>query len=363
MYVKKIVLRDFRNYKKGSVSFTPQTNIIYGKNARGKTNILEAIYLSGTTKSHRLASEKELIKIGESSGAVKTIFFAGGRQQELLLKIMPNKKQFLLNNVPCSKSSEILGTLCPVIFCPEDIKTIKGAPRFRRNQLDFVLCSLYPKYTESLKKYNKILQHRNKLLRMGGGDEIWVFDEQLAKYGSFITFCRYKYFNEIAKYAKVHMKKISNESAEFIFELGFAYKKEEASPEDYKNAILAELVGNRENDLRIKATKYGAHRNDFYMKIDGKDSRFYASQGQTRTLALAIKMAEADYIKEITKEEPVLLLDDVLSELDSERQKYILRNYEGRQLIITTTDKDLFGEIGENVNLIDIEEIQLTIDN
>ena len=348
MYVKKVEVKDFRNYDEGKVEFTKGTNVICGANAKGKTNILESIFLLATSKSHRGATERELIKNGEEFAKVKIDFFARGRENTGEIRIK-KKKQFKMNKIPIIKTSDLMGFLNAVMFCPEDLRIIKGAPRERRRFLDIGISQVRSGYFHKLIEYNKILNQRNACLREGLEDT-WVWDEQLAKTGARIFWYRRNYLLELEKNAAIHMKDISNEK------LSLKYMIDKEREEDYRLEILSGLQKNKERERRWKQTLSGPHRDDFSIEINGLDARHFASQGQVRTAVMAMKLAEVDIMKRETGEPPVLLLDDALSELDEERQKYILKKSGDAQVIITCTSAKKF----EGVKIIKVDDIRCT---
>ena len=346
MYVKRVAVQDFRNYEYGEVDFINGTNVICGPNARGKTNILESIFLFATSKSHRGARESDLIRKEAEFAKIKISFFARGRENVGEININ-KKKQFRINKVPIVKTSDLMGCLNVVMFCPEDLRVIKGAPRERRRFLDIGISQIRSGYFHKLIEYNKILDQRNALLRTGMEDT-WVWDEQFAKTGARVAWYRKNYILELEKYAKEHMKNIGNE------EISIKYINEKETEEDYRLDILAGLEKNKEREKRWKQTLYGPHRDDFIIEINKLDIRHFASQGQIRTTVIALKLAEADIIKKETGETPILLLDDALSELDEERQKYILKKFGGAQVIITCTNAEKF----EGVRVIKVDDIR-----
>lgn len=357
MYVEQISLCNFRNYGNTSIDFVDGTNVIFGKNALGKTNILEAICIMSTTRSHRGAKESEMIKFEKNFADINVRFHSHGREN--LGKITffnDKKKQILINSVPATKSSEIMGYLNTVIFCPEDLKLVKGSPGERRRMLDLGICQLRQKYFYSLSCYYKTLEQRNKLLKNDPESEmLWVWNEKLVESGTDIIWYRNSYIKRLDEKVKNIIREISDEESELIYECGFEIM-DKNDKNAIKEAFLKEIEANFEREKKFGISLIGPHRDDFKIYLNGKEAKHFASQGQQRTLALAIKMAEVRLIEDDIGETPVLLLDDILSELDEDRKNYILNKIKNIQVIITCTEKDLFGKI-PNVNFIDIEKI------
>ncbi len=358
MYVNQIYLSNFRNYKKGLVKFSKETNVIYGANAKGKTNILEAICIMSTARSHRGAKEEELINIESVSSKIGVEFYSQGRENRGVIEFNRNKKRRIkINNVPIEKTSRLMGYLNSVIFCPEDLKLIKGSPKERRRMIDLGICQLRQKYFTALSEYYKILEQRNRLLKDNPQSEmLWVWSEKLCISGADIIWFRHSYMNKLAIHAKSIVKEICNENLQIEYDCGFEVN-DFNDKEGIKNSFLEELKKCKEREIRFGMSLLGPHRDDFRIILNGTDAKQYASQGQQRTIALALKMAEVKLIEEDKGEMPVLLLDDVLSELDEKRREYVLKNIKNIQVIITCTDKDLFGQI-PHVNLINVDEIK-----
>lgn len=358
MFVENIYLSDFRNYNDGEITFENGTNVIYGANARGKTNILEAIYIMSTARSHRGAKESELISFEKECAKIKIHFYSHGRKNKAEMFLYADKKKRIaINEVPATKTSELIGYLNTVIFCPEDLKLVKGSPSERRKMLDLGICQLRHKYFHSLSSYYKILEQRNKLLKEDPeSDMLWVWSEKLIESGTDIIWYRSSYIERLKVKVKAVLKNICGEDLEIIYNCGFNVE-DFADKEKINEAFKNELEENLARDKKFGISLTGPHRDDFKIILNGAEAKLYASQGQQRSIALAIKMAEVELIKDDTGETPVLLLDDVLSELDESRRGYVLNNIENMQVIITCTDRDLFGNI-PNVNLIDVESVK-----
>ena len=358
MYVNKLSLLNFRNYENGYVDFSNGINLIYGPNAKGKTNVLEAINYVSAARSHRMSAPEEMIRFNSDFAKIKAEFYSGNRINKSEIIIFPDKKkQIKINGVPVEKTSELMGFLKVVFFCPEDLRLVKGSPRDRRRMLDLGICRLKQRYFNALGNYKKILQQRNVLLKDNPeSDMIWVWDEKLIEAGAEIILHRKSYLDRIEQTANRINTEISEEKLELIYDCGvnisdFSHKGK--IEEDFRR----DIEKNREKEIKFHTSFIGPHRDDFLIRINGTDGKQYASQGQQRTAAISLKMAELETVKEICGENPVLLLDDVLSELDEKRRNYILEKIEGIQVIITSTDAENFSSV-ENLKKIYVEEIK-----
>ena len=310
MIIKSLELADFRNYEHLEISFDKGTNILYGDNAQGKTNILEAIYVSATTKSHKGSKDKEIISFDKEEAHIRTYLEKDGVEQRVDMHLRKNKsKGIAIDGQKIKKAADLLGLLNVVFFSPEDLSIIKDGPAERRRFADMELCQLDHFYLYNLNNYNKIINQRNKLLKdmyfnPGLRETLNIWDSQLVSYGSKI----------VIQY------------------------EPDVSIEDFEQ----KMKDSQERDIRAKITSVGPHRDDFSFLVNGIDIRKYGSQGQQRTAALSLKLSEIELVKKITKDTPVLLLDDVLSELDSNRQNYLLNSIGDIQTIITCTGLDEF---------------------
>lgn len=349
MIVDSIMLENYRNYKSLELKFDAGTNILYGDNAQGKTNVLEAIYVSSTTKSHRGSKDKEMISFDADEAHIKTIFLKNDIRYRIDVHLRQSKaKGIAINGIPIKKASELFGIVNVVFFSPEDLNIIKDGPSKRRRFVDMELCQLDKFYVNNLINYNKTINQRNKLLKDMYYDDslittLDVWDMQLAKYGIEIIKRRKKFINELNDIiGEIHSKLTGGKET-----LSVIY---EPSVDDTEFANTLSL--NRERDLRIKSTMSGPHKDDICFVIKGNDIRKYGSQGQQRTAALSLKLSEIELVKRITKDTPILLLDDVLSELDSNRQNYLLNSINNIQTIITCTGLDEFVNNRFNIDKI-----------
>ena len=339
MIIKSLELNNFRNYDNLTLSFNKGTNILYGDNAQGKTNILESIYLSATTKSHKVSKDKEIIKFGCEESHIRTYLEKDGVEYRVDMHLRSNKsKGIAINKQKINKAAELLGLLNIVLFSPEDLNIIKNGPAERRRFIDIELCQLDSFYLYNLNHYNKIVNQRNKLLKdlylkPDLKETLTIWDSQLVSFGSKIIERRQIFINQLNEIINKIHSKLSGGKESLIIKY-----EPDVSIEDFDN----KLFHNKERDIRLKQTSVGPHRDDFSFIINDIDIRKYGSQGQQRTTALSLKLSEIELVKKITKDTPVLLLDDVLSELDSKRQNYLLNSIGDIQTIITCTGLDEF---------------------
>lgn len=339
MIIKSIELSNFRNYESLDLDFDYGTNILYGNNAQGKTNILEAVSVSGTTRSHKGSKDKEMIRFDEEEAHIKTVVNKKDMDYQIDVHMKKNKtKGIAVNKVPLKKASELFGILNIVFFSPEDLNIIKNGPSERRRFLDSELCQLDKIYLSDLAKYNKILNQRNKLLkdmvfRPDLKETLPIWDAQLIDYGKRIIKRRKSFVDELNEIVFDIHKQISGEKEELV--LKYEPNIDDAFFHD-------ELNRAKERDMRFCQTSVGPHRDDMQFSVFDVDIRKYGSQGQQRTSALSLKLAEIELVKRNINETPVLLLDDVLSELDSSRQNYLLNSIHDIQTIITCTGLDEF---------------------
>ena len=339
MNIRSIELKNFRNYENLEISFDEGTNILFGDNAQGKTNILEAAYMSGTTKSHKGSRDREMIRFGDEEAHLKTVVVRGGREYQIDMHLKKNRaKGIAIDKIPIKKASELFGILNIVFFSPEDLNIIKNGPAERRRFLDSELCQLDRIYLADLTNYNKILAQRNKLLkdmiyRPSLSDTLPVWDMQLIETGKKIIRRRKQFVDELREIVSDIHYRISGWKEELFL-------KYEPNIDDI--FFEDELSRAKEKDKKLCQTSVGPHRDDLLFSIGDVDIRKYGSQGQQRTSALSLKLSEIELVRKSISDTPVLLLDDVLSELDSSRQNYLLNNISDTQTIITCTGLDEF---------------------
>lgn len=344
-----------------SLGFDKSTNIFYGDNAQGKTNILEAVYLSGTTKSHRGTKDKDMIQFGANESHIETIVEKNGIKYQIDMHLKKNSpKGIAINKIPIRKASELFGIINIVFFSPEDLNIIKNGPGERRRFIDLELSQLDKVYLNNLSNYNRIVNQRNHLLKeidynKGALETLDIWDMQLIQYGNKIVERRQKFIEKINKIiSNIHKKLTGNrEDIKIVYE-----------PSNGALSFEQALLKNKEKDLRIKSTSVGPHRDDIAFLVSDIDIRKYGSQGQQRTAALSLKLSEIELVKQSIHDTPVLLLDDVLSELDKHRQNYLLDSIHDIQTLITCTGVDEFVNHRFSINKVfHVQNGQVTKEN
>jgi len=334
MRVKSVQFDNFRNYENQQISLCEGTNLIYGDNAQGKTNILEGIYLCGTTRSHRGGKDLEMIRFGADSAHIRMDIDRSDVPYRIDMHLRKGKaKGIAINGSPIRRASELMGICHFIFFSPEDLSIIKEGPAGRRKMIDMQLCQLNRAYVNALAAYYKVLSQRNRLLkdlsfRPDYINTLDIWDEKLCEYGRIIIRERKRFVRKLNDViGQVHSSLTGGkEKIEAVYEAG-------TDEED----LAERLKFNRERDIQQKMTLYGPHRDDLIIRSNGLDLKKYGSQGQQRTASLSLKLAEIELVKEMTDDVPVLLLDDVLSELDSNRQQFLLENIQNIQTLITCT--------------------------
>ena len=339
MYVESIELENYRNYRNVKVEFGRNTNILYGNNAQGKTNILESIYMAATTKSHRGSKDRDIIRIGEDESHIRLFVNKQDISHRIDMHLRKNKnKGVAIDGIPIRRAIELYGLLNVIFFSPEDLTIIKNGPAERRRFMDLELCQISRLYYQNLSSYNKILNQRNNLLKQiyynkNLMDTLDVWNTQLVDSGVRIIKERRNFIemmNEII--GDIHNRLTSGrEKLEIIYECN-------VDEDSFEKALQEKL----ETDLRYSSTQSGPHRDDISFFINGIDARKYGSQGQQRTVALSLKMAEIKLVKKIINDNPILLLDDVMSELDTSRRDALIEEIKDIQTIITCTGYDDF---------------------
>lgn len=341
MICKSVHYLNFRNIEGQQITFSPGTNIIRGENAQGKTNALEGIYLCAGGRSHRTVHEKEFIRFGQSFAEVGLTYEDSRRENKLLLRYAGNRKSCQKNSVPIRRMSEFIGNFRAVLFTPEHLSIVKDGPSLRRTFLDSAISQLSASYVSALQTYQKCLMQRNKLLQSAQkGDygtnlsalaplsEVWAL--QMAQAGASISLMRQEYTEKLCETVKVIFSDMTGgkETPEIVYQ---SLKSEEELQKCFTEHL--------EREVRVGSTLHGIHKDDLLLTINGKDARSYASQGQQRSLALAMKLAEGEISKVRTGEYPVFLFDDILSELDASRKAYVMGGISGKQVILTTCEE------------------------
>ena len=339
MIIKRLELADYRNYESLHLQFDKGTNILYGDNAQGKTNILEAIYVAATTKSHKGSKDNEIINFDKEEAHIRTYLEKDAVETRVDMHLRKSKsKGIAIDGQKIKKAADLLGLCNVVFFSPEDLNIIKNGPAERRRFVDMELCQLDNFYLYNLNHYNKIVNQRNKLLKdmyMNPDlkDTLTIWDSQLVSFGSKIIERRKVFTEQLNEIILEIHKKLSGGKEEILV----SYHPD-VSIEDFE----VKLKVNQERDIKLKQTTIGPHRDDFFFFFGKTDIRRFGSQGQQRTAALSLKLSEIELVKKIAKDSPILLLDDVLSELDSNRQNYLLNSIGDIQTIITCTGLEEF---------------------
>ncbi|MEW4411764.1 DNA replication/repair protein RecF [Clostridium sp. AN503] len=339
MIIESIELKNYRNYDELHMEFSPGTNILYGNNAQGKTNILEAVYVCCTTKSHRGSKDREMIHFHQDESHIKLNIRKNDVPYRIDMHLKKNKaKGVAINGIPIRKASELFGIVNVVFFSPEDLNLIKNGPAERRKFIDLELCQLNKLYVHSLVSYNRILMQRNKLLKdlffhPEYEETLDVWDMQLVQYGREIIRYREEFIGQLNEIIKEIHWQLSGEKEN----LRIIYDPNSSSQE-----LEQDIKRSRPQDLKQKTTLVGPHRDDIGFFIDDIDIRRFGSQGQQRTAALSLKLAEIELVKKLVRDYPILLLDDVLSELDGERQNHLLSAINHIQTMITCTGLEDF---------------------
>lgn len=349
MKIKQLKLKNYRNYDLLELDFDPSTNILYGDNAQGKTNILESIYMCGTTKSHRGTKDRDMIRFGQEEAHIEAVIDKKGVPFEIDIHLKNNSpKGVAINKMPIRRAIELFGIVNIVFFSPEDLNIIKNGPSERRKFIDLELSQLDKVYLSDLTNYNRIVNQRNKLLkdvydRKDLMETLDIWDLQLVNYGKKIIDRRNKFIVELNEIVgKVHEQLTGGKEHLQI------YYEPSVSSMDFET----NLIKNREKDIKMKSTSVGPHRDDICFMADGLDIRKFGSQGQQRTAALSLKLSEIEIVKKVINDTPILLLDDVLSELDKHRQNYLLDSISDIQTLITCTGLDDFVNNRFHINKI-----------
>ncbi len=348
MECNAIRICNFRNIKEADIAFDEGVNILTGDNAQGKTNLLEAIGFAALGKSFRTSHEEEMIRFGEELCEVSLDFTDSVRRQNITVRMMKGKRRRIEHNgMKVGRVSDVVGSFRTVLFCPEHLSLIKDGPGERRNYLDIAISQLYPVYLKSLQRYNQILKQRNQLIRHAEEDRrtfsqtIEFWSEQLAREAAVIAGYRVRYLDRARRYIGICFSEMTGEreipNAVYV---GSSHKE----PAFYLDQAEVEkdymelLMSHHDREIGAGSTLWGIHKDDIEIEINGKSARSFASQGQQRSLALSMKLAEGEVCSEITGEKPVFLFDDVFSELDASRRAYLSGKIHGRQVIITTCE-------------------------
>lgn len=356
MFIKRLQMLNYRNYNVLDISLGPHVNVFMGDNAQGKTNILEGIYYCAFARSHRTSKDRELINWNSDNALLSVTVGRERLDKRIDISILKDgKKAIQINKIKIKKIGELFGNFNVVMFSPEDLKIIKDSPGVRRKFIDMELCQLNPKYYYNLVQYNKVLNERNSILRNRNinKDILDIYDMQLVEFGYNIIMDRLEYIQKLNKYStKIHSDITSGKE-----KIEFKYISTIKDLENIKENFYSLLEKNRSRDCERGITSIGPHRDDFTVLINDIDTKSYGSQGQQRTAVLTIKFSSLKIIKELTGEHPVLLLDDVLSELDFSRKRYILSTIGDIQTIITCTGiEDLYEYLDDKSKVFKVKD-------
>ncbi|WP_297714326.1 DNA replication/repair protein RecF [Clostridium sp.] len=356
MFIKRLQMLNYRNYNVLDISLGPHVNVFMGDNAQGKTNILEGIYYCAFARSHRTSKDRELINWNSDNALLSVTVGRERLDKRIDISILKDgKKAIQINKIKIKKIGELFGNFNVVMFSPEDLKIIKDSPGVRRKFIDMELCQLNPKYYYNLVQYNKVLNERNSILRNRNinKDILDIYDMQLVEFGYNIIIDRLEYIQKLNKYStKIHSDITSGKE-----KIEFKYISTIKDLENIKENFYSLLEKNRSRDCERGITSIGPHRDDFTVLINDIDTKSYGSQGQQRTAVLTIKFSSLKIIKELTGEHPVLLLDDVLSELDFSRKRYILSTIGDIQTIITCTGiEDLYEYLDDKSKVFKVKD-------
>lgn len=356
MIVNKLIIRNYRNFKEAEAELNDSLNIFIGDNGQGKTNLMESIYIASIGRTFRLNSENELINFFENKSSVEIQLIKNNYNLKIEIVLEKNKKkQVFINGVKLDKTSEMIGILNNVIFTPDDMKIIKGSPIERRKFVNIDISQIKPKYKYLLNKYKKVTTERNLILKnyytkYENNDIINIWNDYLVNIGTEISIYRNEYIKKLKKYAADIYSNISGnkEKLDIIYYSNIGCI--DLDKDDIKKVFYEKINSNFNNEIIRGTSLYGPHKDDILIKINDKECKYFGSQGQQRSAILALKLAEIEIIKEEVGEYPILLLDDVLSELDNKRKSYLIEHIKGIQTIITSTDDHDLNILTKNFN-------------
>lgn len=364
MYCKKISVRDFRNIQNAEVDFFEGVNVLVGENAQGKTNLLEAIFFTSSGRSFRGAHTPEMIRFGEASSDIGISFIEKKREQSIKVTLFRDRqKKVEKNGVKMDKMSDVVGSFRAVLFCPEHLSMIKDGPSQRRSYMDLAISRMYPMYMHSLQKYNYILKQRNALIktaysdRYGFDSTVELWSAQLAHEAAIISDMRLRFIRRASGHIAESFREMTGEREipRVVYDGSSSQDEEE-----YLDRELTEkkyfdlLMSSHDREISAGATLFGIHKDDLDICLNDKSARIFASQGQQRSLALAMKLAEGEICREEFGDYPVFLFDDVLSELDASRREYLIKKITGKQVILTSCEPELLSEF-DGVRRIRVE--------
>ncbi len=348
MYIEELSLVNYRNYDELTIEFDHKVNVILGENAQGKTNLMEAIYVMAFTKSHRTPRDKELIQWDAEYGKIKGRVFKKNRSIPLEVIFSAKGKKAKFNHIEQRRLSDYIGSLNVVMFAPEDLNLVKGSPQERRRFIDMEIGQIEPVYIYHLNQYQKILRQRNALLKdlqrrkTGDPTMLEVYTEQLVEHGAAVLYRRFRFLEKLREWAQPIHRQISRDQENLQVEYSSKVDVSESMDmEKIKDTYLHEFNRRKQNEIERGTTLIGPHRDDLIFYVNDRNVQHFGSQGQQRTTALSLKLAEIELIYREVGDYPVLLLDDVLSELDDYRQSHLLNAIQGKvQTFVTTTTID-----------------------
>jgi len=352
--VSRIKLCDFRNIRSMELELCENANIIYGDNGQGKTNFIEAVWLFTGAKSFRGAKDSQMIRFDCPQAALELDFFGSGREQQAMITV-ESRRSASLNEIPLRSAAELAGHFCAVVFSPAHLTLIKNGPQEKRRFIDTSICQIKPKYVHILNQYTRVLDQRNRLLKdMAYETSLFntldIWDERLASFAAVVIKTRASFLERLKPFSQEVYAGISREreTLDFHYVSSLPCEPGLGIPE-IERQLLDRLQNQRSEDVKARVTICGPHRDDIEITLNGKSARSYGSQGQQRSCVLALKLAECELIRETVGEYPVVLLDDVMSELDVSRRDYLLNNLRDRQLIMTCCDKAYFKTLGRGI--------------
>lgn len=343
MIIKKVKLQNFRNFIDEEIELNPEVNVIIGKNAQGKTNFLESLYLFSSAKTYRSATEKDLIRFGFDEFKITMDFESRENFYKGEYKFsVSEKRDVKYNGISVNKNTLLSEYFKTVLFCPEEMEMIKGEKELRRNFLDDAICVLKPNYAKILKDYNKCIKQKNTLLKKGNGslisDMLDIWNQRLAEYGSRLMMYRGSYINLLEKYSESKMDELTEGKEKLNINYVPSLKVPDINNVNEIKDIFLEITRrNKREEIERGQSLIGPHRDDIEFDINNKNAKLFGSQGQQRSVILCTKLAMTEIIKDKIGEYPVLLFDDILSELDKKRQSYLVEKIKGKQTIITCT--------------------------
>lgn len=349
MIIRTISIKNFRNIKEATVSFGERVNLFYGDNAQGKTNFIEAVFLLSAAKGFRTSRDAELIRFGCDEASAEACFYAKESERTLGIKLRAGrKKQIFYDGIPMKRAADIMGAFSAVLFAPQHLGLIKEGPAVRRSMIDFAVSARWPRYMDALVRYLKVLDQKRSLLKEERPDRelLTVYDRYLASCGGFIEEKRAEYLKKLLPYACEYYGGISGKEkmeAKAVTCLDGMFAPDSADKSDISSSSAEEyiykgLLSRMDTEIAAKSCLFGPHKDDIEIFIDGNPAKSFASQGQQKSAAIALKLAECDMVKEYSGEYPVLMLDDILSELDESRRGFILSKIEGLQVVITACE-------------------------